>query len=364
MDLKKGSKKGSVNHIFTGHFLPKGKKGFIEIQFNWIFILVVGTIILIFFIMLIAKQKDVSEERVNKKILTYIDGILTGTEVRKKVTNTVDIPNIELEFGCDSYTIAKSGAPKSFRARHIFAPNSVKGRKLIGWSYDWSIPYRVTNFLYLTTPQIRYMLIGSTDLAKEINSSIPEDINNEFYPSLPALIDKNNNKVKFVFFNQNPSGDLSVFSGMDDKDVTAIKITESSNKLDFYEKEGNSWSSSLGISYYFGEASLMGAIFSDYKDNNGEAIYDCVMRKAFKKLNLITDIYKSRSESLYEYYNSMGDNCKTYHSSAKTKLGEIKSFSNILSQGFPQDISSIKTKSEELFSLNDYAQLDSCTLIY
>ena len=112
MDLKKGSKKGSVNHIFTGHFLPKGKKGFIEIQFNWIFILVVGTIILIFFIMLIAKQKDVSEERVNKKILTYIDGILTGTEVRKKVTNTVDIPNIELEFGCDSYTIAKSGALK------------------------------------------------------------------------------------------------------------------------------------------------------------------------------------------------------------------------------------------------------------
>ena len=39
------------------------KKGIIEIQFNWIFVLVVGAIILVFFFGFVQKQKSFAEEK-------------------------------------------------------------------------------------------------------------------------------------------------------------------------------------------------------------------------------------------------------------------------------------------------------------
>src|SRR3989338_1327934 len=65
--LPKG-KKGSVNHIFTGHFLPRSKKGFVAsalVDF-WIFILFIVVVIIFFLIF------SLSEEQIKSTIKSKI----------------------------------------------------------------------------------------------------------------------------------------------------------------------------------------------------------------------------------------------------------------------------------------------------
>jgi len=100
------------------------------------------------------------------------------------------------------------------------------------------VPYRVTNFLYITSPDIRYIIvdddIGSYSLADELNRTLPPDyiekrgkkrlfMNKELVDNTNDLGDKNNYKVKFIFFD-NPSGGLST-----GKDVSAINIKSDSS---------------------------------------------------------------------------------------------------------------------------------------
>jgi len=57
------------------------KKGVIEVQFNWIFILIIGAIILFFFFSIVKTQKTVSEKKISTTVRRDIRAILTGAGV-------------------------------------------------------------------------------------------------------------------------------------------------------------------------------------------------------------------------------------------------------------------------------------------
>ena len=65
------------------------KKGVIEIQFNWIFILVAGSLILLFFFGIIRWAQTSSTESSSTTISNYIDSLLTGAAVTRKTVNEV-----------------------------------------------------------------------------------------------------------------------------------------------------------------------------------------------------------------------------------------------------------------------------------
>ena len=66
------------------------KKGF-EIQFNWIFVLVAGTAIILFFTVVVIKQKNVSETSTKATILKSMEAVITGASVSTDTTNIIDI---------------------------------------------------------------------------------------------------------------------------------------------------------------------------------------------------------------------------------------------------------------------------------
>jgi len=348
----------------------KSKKGVVEVQFNWIFILIAGALILAFFISLVAKQKTTSDLSAKAKISVDLEAILTGAGSSRGTVNIIDIPKAEIEFYCGSYMI---GGISRDAKEIIFAPSLIKGTKLIAWSLGWDVPYRVTNFLYLTSPEARYILVGTGDLFLEINKTIPDKINKEWYPTKPTdtfpliVQSKNNYKVKFVLFDTiiTSNVDISALSKMPDDDVTAIKINGdiNSGEITFYKKQGGSWKGTgEGTSYYLGKESLIGAIFSEYKDIETEKVYDCIMKKAFKRLDIVSQIYASRSN---EIKNTVTDTtCAGIHSSANIDLISISDISAALSQSFPNTLNDIVGKASNLKNLNDNAQSYSCPLIY
>jgi len=64
------------------------KKGVVDIQFNWIFVLISGAILLIIFTGIIINQKDISQTSIDVLVLKNLNAVLAGSEVS---TGTVNV---------------------------------------------------------------------------------------------------------------------------------------------------------------------------------------------------------------------------------------------------------------------------------
>ncbi len=340
------------------------KKAAIEVQFNWIFIIIAGALILLFFISIVTKQKAISDTRISSTILVDLETILTGAKVSTGTVNLIKIPSSEIRFECNNYRIKDVNIP--VRDKIIFSPDILKGVNLITWALDWNMPYWITNFLYVTSPEVRYIIVNDTgsDFAETIYDSwLPEEIGKEFVNAGADVADKNNYRVKYVFVNQNPAslGDpmLNGIRRMDNEHVTAINIspdpTRNKGMISFFEKSGSTWQLK-GTTPYLGRESLIGAIFS-----HDIEMYNCSMKKAFEKLAIVTDIYLNRSKELVEFYGAA--QCSVPHTSAVADLQVMSDSSDFNKDDIDQVYDAIYW-TDGLNHNNGIAKLYSCVLIY
>ena len=330
----------------------ESKKGVFEIQFNWIFVLAVGALILLFFSVIVLRQKGISEISTSDLILKNLEAILSGAEVSRGTVNLVDIPKTEIEFECSRYRIGKIS--KQFEVMSIFAPRNLETTKLITWTLEWSLPYRFTNSLYVTSPETRYIIVGNSNFARKVFNSLPNETQKDIYNNANEIVDKDDDKVRVVFFGNNAQIP-GVFSSMPKGTVTALKISgdESKGELNFFDFE-NSQLSNKGTSYYIRLPALLGAIFAD-----DIGTYECAMKNSFKKLNVITQVYNKKTNDMKAYYESRQDQCSQYHDDSQISL--ILSASNAFSL---PNINGIDSASRNLEQQNNQAQLFSCALIY
>ncbi len=348
------------------------KKGVVELHFNWIFVLIAGAVIFAFFITIVNKQREFSEIKSSGTIITNLESILTGAQVSTRTVNIIDMPKVDIGFECNRYFIGS--VPKQIKSNVVFAPGLLKGKTMITWTTDWNTPYRVTNFLYITDPQLRYIIVfdASTEaVAKKVFDELPKEISKEVVDvaDIGDLVDKNNYKVKFVFMvndvNNVPTADaLSELIDMADKDVTAINVDagtsnviQSTGEMRFFKKHGNGWMAVNPITYYLKQESLFGAIYAEDIE-----MYNCAMKKAFKKLGFVSKIYFERSSSLETYY---GSPCSTQHD--PTHLDSMISYADDQLENFPDTLGDLETMNSIITNIKDQnhnAQLYSCALIY
>ncbi|MBI2654695.1 hypothetical protein HYX02_07880 [Candidatus Woesearchaeota archaeon] len=331
------------------------KKAF-EVQFNWIFVLVAGAAILLFFTVVVVKQKNVSETSTKASVLKSIEAIVTGASVSTDTTNIIDMPNSNIEISCGRISVG--GISRQYNNLVLFAPSLVKGDRLITQTLAFNAPYRATNLLYMTSPQLRYIIIGNSNLAKDINKTLPAELRKEFYPSMQQIQNSNNYKVRFVIF-----GDMMAFpkslERMPDSDVTAVRINGDTDKgvLEFWQKNGNSWLAK-GSSAYIGKASLIGAIYTDSLN-----AYECNIQNTFLRLNLVTKIYSEKTKKLVQKLalSSRQAECSKFYNNALAHLTRISAASSNFNK---ENVDDIAETSKLLAGENKNAQVYSCTLIY
>ncbi len=331
----------------------------IEIQFNWIFVLIAGTAILIFFTVLVVKQKSLSESSTKAVVLKSIESIISGASVTIDTTKMENLPNPNIEIDCNKISVGN--LPKQYQNLILFGPRLVKGNGFIWQTAAFSVPYRSTNLLYITSPQLKYVIIGNNDLAKDINKSLPSYLDKENYSSYQDALqikNSNNYKIRFLVFGNIGLAGNSVppaISKMKDEDVTALKIEGDAEKgaLEFYQKKGNSWVS-LGTSAYIGKSSLFGAIYTDTLE-----VYDCNMQNTFGRVKLVTDVYYERTKKLRDTIQRQ--ECKQIYNNALNQINNIKT----LSLNFkPENINNLVSTAKLLSVQNKEAQKFSCPLIY
>ncbi len=349
------------------------KKSQISIQFNWMLVLIIGAIILTFFITIVQKQKEYSEESIAGTIQTDLQAILNSAHVSTSTSSIVEFPNKKIAFGCEGFKVGNQFAAKF---PYAFAPDLIKSdRNTISiFAYDWSVPYRVTNFLYVTSPDVRYIIdddASTIDLANALNELLPPRyiikggqsklfMNKEI---ASPVGDTNNYKIRVIYFTDpSPFNPGTTFGNTKEKDISALYITPNcggtpeeqlncDGTLRFFNYNTSNGQWGYKNAGFVGKAALLAAIFSE----NSET-YGCGIDNAFERLKSVTTIYQNRTTNLRDFYGS---------GTCYDKLNDtLLILDNIYSAASTKDDSSIYTYSQNLESENDVILALSCNTIY
>ena len=367
----------------------KAKKGFVEVQFNWIFVLFVGGLLLIFFTSVVLKQKAVSEKSVSASALKSVESIISSSiGVTLDTTNAVKISKTEIGYLCNSISVKDVSV--NYNGLIMFAPNVLKGTNLTIQTKIFDIPFRAANFLIASTDDVRYIFVyddsnpNSNTLKKNIEDSLSNKFNREFVgkSEIENIKDMKNYKVRFVFLygvdlstNTEIKNLLNIFSKMPDKDVTAVKFKGNIDyktiidygTIEYYKKKydknanTNIWIpiGTQNSVNYLKIPSLLGAIFMDSGiDTVSE--YNCVMDNVINRIKLVSNVLSNRIDEINPPSNPQFPKCNTEYTSATSTLTT-----------FNMDINNIKSSPSSLiFNINqiklqnDNLQSKSCPLIY
>lgn len=332
------------------------KRGAIEIQFNWILVLVVGAAIIIIFMSFISKQQGISDASANILAANTLNAILHGYG-NTDISDSLEVPESKINFNCNSFYI--NGIQKQSAALNLFSPAYLETNKLHLLSFMWNMPYRITNFAYVTSPEIRYIFIGNSEFARKMFEKVRGKIRADGFTNAQAIQDENDDIIRIIFFGQEPEMPENLKAAKNP--ITSLRVDgdEGNGAIEFFELVDGNFEP-RGESYYIGEASLFGAIFSD--DINR---YNCVMEKAFNKLNIISQIYQERVNNITQEYIIEGKNrlCEGFYSNNLLLI--LNSLSILSSFDFKlSGYAGLIEASNEIEKMNKRAEALSCTLIY
>lgn len=327
------------------------KKAQIQISFNWIFVLIVGSIFLIFFFTMIGSQKESSNLKTSASLAKYFDTIISTTAQKEGVLKDYEFgTTLDVTFECkidpaESYYAFKRQKIDDTKFLALFAPRHLDGELIYTWTQRWNFPYNIMTMLYITNDQHYYLLWNGTqnyqektfvvDFPKNITMTT---INSREKPSKFSRYED----YTYVFFLSGadtaedgwelsdmysptvPMDALYLQDYILDKPGKLLLIDSAyQNQNDFYSfgkvyfvdlesfheyymGPGDGGIRQLALdaklsddfhpdliyedTFYLGKASLMGAIFSDDVE-----YYECNMAKALKQYKMLTLLqhYKS-----------------------------------------------------------------------
>ncbi len=299
-------KRGIAEQGSSGLFFPSGKKGF-ELQFHWIFVIIAGALILAFFFSVANKQRNLSQERLQLTLATDIENIFTGAIVSRGTAQKLPVPPQGIAFECTEgceckFKIANAG--KDFGDKPMFAPALLQGQDIVVWSLELKLPYRVTNFLYLTNPNIKYYFVyGDENLMQQLTKSIPPLIQYEKIKleQMASVKYEDYQDTRFILLDVDPK---ELEYSFKKESASAVKITPTA--VQFYTKDGQELVQG-GFLSYAGLPSLYAAIFSE-----DETMYKCGLKTAFRKLSYVSKLYAERAAELENETLNAGKTWCTY----------------------------------------------------
>lgn len=261
--------------------LQKNKRAQIDVQFNWIFVLLIGALILSFFVGVAVWYKGTQEQKITGEIVVQLESLLKTAQESPKTAMTTTLPDITLAFTCSPYDCSTFGCPSEFsgggiarstETQVLFSLGTLEGTNLITWSLEWALPYKIANFLYVTTDAVRYVIVyddDHSDAAYAVNTLLAENsyITKETVkiddPSEFSITNKNDAYVRIIAFldsNSLPTSSIEEALGAQTEkekkwDIIYVDGDEASGDVIFYD----------GTASYIGLPLLIGALFSEIR---------------------------------------------------------------------------------------------------
>src|SRR3989344_9381424 len=320
------------------------KRGQIQVTFNWVYILIAGAVILLFFVGIISRQKVISEENLAVDVVRIMESIFTGAQVSEKTKSSIPLGGLSektfyftCEDGVSEYGVEGLPARVQNGLDPIFAPINFRGSRLILWSLPYALPFKITDFLLVTSDYNQYFFIGEGNGLSDEFIEGALDSN----PKLSVSAQKINGLSEIAVKSQNirvriidADGDQIQSGGritenlliLEDEAVTAISFT-ANKEANFFRKEGATWKKlnlqpiAIVSKTDQRDAAIYGAIFPE-----DPASYLCNMQKAYQKIRFIAEIYQGKVQELEEYYQGSAEsgNCNGFIGGFTASEGNIK----------------------------------------
>ncbi|MBI4438775.1 hypothetical protein HY640_02495 [Candidatus Woesearchaeota archaeon] len=338
------------------------KKAMIGEQVNWVYVMIAGTLILLFFIALIYKQKEAAEAAIEEEAIKNIE-LITAQPARS--TQLLKMPKLELDKTCSSgETTIKAGDSYPTRPSDpVFGPSTIRSNEVMATTDEWNIPFKTTNLVYLTANDTRYIVLKalsdapSERLAKQIIDSLPVQANKNTRPITASDTIINTNSRRIVIIGAGTDPRPAIVNWMREKpakDITVIKVTretgKESGKITYYEKNAASEFEQGQATVYIEHPMMMAAIYSDSLEE-----LNCATQKAYQRLGPVSTVY---SERVRQIKNSpeLTQSCKDKYGEADNWLAQL---ARLNSQGdnMVAVMESLSLKNRELL-------LNSCPTIY
>jgi len=293
-----------------------GRRGF-AVQFNWLFVLIGGAIILGFFISLITNQASEDEERTAQKSTQELGTLLRVSLASRDTQKTVFF-NKKIIFYCrnisEYYVEGARDLSERYDYNVIFSPDELDGEDLVIQTLNFKAPFRVMPFIYLTNKDIEYVFVGGSALIKQLYSAMPDNITIKLISpvTLASYPDNNYDHTVFVLDIQNKTflKSLYNFDKSSWERVSAVVINATGGtayaygNISFYKYGSSGFVLNKSLPFIGLELALGGII------SHNNIIYECNLKKVLQRLELLTRLYLKRTDY---YYSHAPDECKHYY---------------------------------------------------
>ncbi|MEK6938072.1 MAG: hypothetical protein AABX04_03430 [Nanoarchaeota archaeon] len=317
----------------------KSKQGQIEVTFNWIYIVIAGAVILLFFAGIIVKQKIASEETLDRDVMRIMENIFTAAQVSENTKTSIDMGGLRdyvfyfsCEEGVSKYGLEGRSLPVEDSINPIFAPSKVQSATLITWSVPYKLPFKVIDFLFITSSNTKYFLWGESELSKDFSRSISNsstgkgvDFNVVPVKELSEVDPGKNFALRIVDFEGRikagdplPASLIDRIKAYPPGRVTLVSFhgAGASIIINYFVAEQEQWKrfnreplKVISLGEEEGNAALYAAIFS-----GDDSIYQCNMKKAIQRLFYLTEVYGGvelgtdgipggKLQEMIDYYN-------------------------------------------------------------
>lgn len=325
-------------------------KAQLQIQFNWIFVIIIGSVFLLFFFGIINQQSKTTDERISISQSKLFETVITATGQKVGTLKEYSLPGLDVKFECDVASNSYGYYVENLPARDtkydvMFTRNHLVGNDIQTWTQIWEVPFKAATFLYITNSKQGYIFynysafnsnsLGASNDFEDLYDDFPKNISVELIDSK----DKQTGKTTFVdvmgrnyesntyvflygeefrkplglfkkedYFNVNKDNKIIVLRKGEhaqelfdygrayyfsvDEFITFISKLPSSPSLTDEDELAAAYDARPATSYasYLGKASLYGTIFSENKN-----VYECNMNKAFSRLHIVTQLYATRT---------------------------------------------------------------------
>lgn len=332
--------------------LRRSKHGQLEVSFNWIYILIAGVVILLFFTGIIVRQKTASEKQLSTEVVRIMESIFTAAAVSEKTKNSIDISGLldyTLTFTCEE-GVGEYGVRDGSRVQNaiepVFAPLEIQGTRLSLWSLPYKLPFKVIDFLFITSENTKYYFLGQDVFIDEFLNETSADekirfqINTEQVMNLDQIRPGNNFQIRVVDFSNTIREGLSVPASvqqMGNDKVTAVVFT-AAGQADYYQKQDAQWRKLnrfpvpiISISEER-DAAQYAAIFA-----GNDQVYQCNMQKAFRRLKLLNEVYGGKNIGNGDIGGKLQE-MLAYYEVERPDLGQARPDCLGYLQGYPGNI--------------------------
>lgn len=287
------------------------KKGQVEISFNWVFVIIVGGIFLLFFVLIGNNLTKDATDTTDIKVAQRLKTVLSASE-RNDGSATIQDKKISFEtkFFCEEgtlfYGVKDSNVdPTILSSNTIYVPEIIGDSKLISWSKTYSAPYKITSTLMLSDEKTMYIFEEGDALTEQLYEEFPKEFNKQLVDidAMTNLKDEGLRKYIFILATDPGGLFLSPENSFRSK-VSILHVQGSTNygKISYYYFETpyrNIDIKSDGTYGFISKEMVYGGIVS------GDAsLYQCTRNKVLNRAKITAKIYNETINLLADEFTS------------------------------------------------------------